>query len=167
MVFGSWSDLAGIVIVGTGAYAGLVFILRIAGKRMLSKMNAFDLVVSVALGSTLASTVLSSDTSLTEGLTAFAVLCLLQYVSTYTSVRLKWFKSLIKADPTLIYHRGVFLDEAMKHERVTPEEVEAAARGAGCAGLAEVASVVLETDGSFSVMTREVEQGDLFTQVRA
>ena len=59
MFFASWTGLLRVLMVGTLAYAAFVFLLRILGKRMLSKMNAFDLVVTVALGSTLA-TVLSS-----------------------------------------------------------------------------------------------------------
>lgn len=167
MWFDSWSDLGRILAVGGAAYIGLVFILRVTGKRTLSKMNAFDLVVTVALGSTLATVILSSQTSLADGLTAFALLCFLQYAATYTSVRWPGFQTLIKAEPALVYHDGGFLSGAMKRERVTRDEVEAAARGAGCAGLDEVHSVVLETDGSFSVITGKAARADLLTQARA
>lgn len=53
MFFDGWSDLLRILVVGSLAYAGLVGFLRVSGKRTLAKMNAFDLVVTVALGSTL------------------------------------------------------------------------------------------------------------------
>jgi len=71
---GVWRTL----VVGTCAYAALVLILRISGKRTLSKMNAFDLVVTVALGSTLATILLSSDVAPAEGVTAFVLLAGLQ-----------------------------------------------------------------------------------------
>ncbi|MGJ3232366.1 MAG: DUF421 domain-containing protein [Oceanicaulis sp.] len=166
MWFDSWSDIGRIVLVGAAAYAGLVVMLRITGKRTLSKMNAFDLVVTVALGSTLATAILSSQTSLADGLTAFALLCFLQYAATYASVRSKRVQGLIKGEPALVFHGGAFLNDAMKRERVTREEVEAAARSSGCAGLDQVHSVVLETDGSFSVITGEAAREDLLTQAR-
>jgi len=152
MFFDSWYDLFRIVIVGALAYAGLVFLLRITGKRTLSKMNAFDLVVTVTFGSTFASALLSNDVSLAEALTAFALLCGLQYVVAALSVRFPKFQSLIKDEPTLLYTRGEFLEPAMRRERVTREEIIAAMRGSGSVSPADVAAVILETDGSFSVI---------------
>ncbi|MFW6412904.1 MAG: DUF421 domain-containing protein [Oceanicaulis sp.] len=152
MWFDGWQDIARVLIVGTAAYVGLVLILRITGKRTLSKMNAFDLVVTVALGSTLASVILSKDVSVSEGLAAFLLLCGLQFVATFAATRSHRFQSLIKADPALVFHQGRFLERAMKRERVTDEEVRAAARDSGHGDLNEVAAVVLETDGSFTVM---------------
>lgn len=64
MFFNAWSDIGRVLVVGGLAYAGLVLLLRLTGKRTLSKMNAFDLVVTVALGSTLATILLSKDVAL-------------------------------------------------------------------------------------------------------
>jgi Ca2+/Na+ antiporter len=108
--------------VGSLAYAALVLILRVTGKRTLSKMNAFDLVVTVALGSTLATVLLSRDVALAEGVTALLLLCLLQYAVTFLSVRSSAFQDFVKARPTLIFHRGRYLEDAMRKERVTREE---------------------------------------------
>ena len=60
MLFDSWAGLGRVVLIGTLAYGALVLLLRISGKRTLSKLNAFDLVVTVALGSTLATVLLSN-----------------------------------------------------------------------------------------------------------
>lgn len=87
MFFDSWQGLGRVVVVGILAYAALVFFLRVSGKRTLTKMNAFDLVVTVALGSTLATVLLSKDVALAEGLIAFAVLIALQFAVTWLSVR--------------------------------------------------------------------------------
>lgn len=152
MFFNSWDALLRVLIVGALAYAALVLILRISGKRTLSKMNAFDFVVTVALGSTLASTILSKDTSLAEGVAALALLIGLQYIITWLSVRTSWFERLVKATPTLIYYQGHFLDEPMKRQRVTTAEVRSAIRKASMAQMDEVEAVVLETDGTFTVL---------------
>ena len=82
MFFDDWGGLVRVAVVGLLAYIGLVLLLRISGKRTLSKMNAFDLVVTVALGSTLATILLSSAVALAEGLLAFVVLISLQFAVT-------------------------------------------------------------------------------------
>jgi uncharacterized membrane protein YcaP (DUF421 family) len=74
MLFDSWAGLGRVLVVGTLAYVALVLLLRISGKRTLTKLNAFDLVVTVALGSTLATVLLSKSVALAEGALA---LCLL------------------------------------------------------------------------------------------
>ena len=152
MFFDGWGDLLRIVVVGSAAYLSLILLLRATGKRTLSKMNAFDFVVTVALGSTLASALLSSEVSLSEGVAAFALLCGLQYAVTWLSVRSAAFQAAIKAEPTLLFYRGGYLDAQLKAERLTHEEVLAALRSQGVGDLADVEAVVLETDGSISVV---------------
>lgn len=142
------------VVVGIIGFAGIVFLLRISGKRTLSKMNMFDFLVTVAFGSTLAAMLTSKGTTLVQGLVAFAVLILLQYVVTALSVRSQRFQSFIKAHPTLLFHDGVFCRGPMKKERVTEPELFAAMRGAGFASIEDVAAMILETDGSISVIGR-------------
>lgn len=155
MFFDSWYGLLRVLVTGTAAYVGLILFVRVSGKRTLAKMNAFDLVVTVALGSTLATIFLSRDVALVEGLAAFFLLILLQYVVAWTSVRWPAFEKAVKSSPTVLVRDGVLLREAMKRQRVSDEEVRAAVRGAGVASLDDVAEVVLETDGSFSVITRD------------
>ena len=152
MFFDSWYDLARILVVGTAAYAGLVLVLRLGGKRTLSKMTAFDLVVTVALGSTLATVLLTRDVSLAEGLAAMALLSLLQFLVAYASLRSRRFRALIKAEPAMLWFRGDFIDSMLRTERITPDDVRAAMRQQGFADMAEVEAVVLETDGSLSVI---------------
>ena len=77
MWFDTWSDVWRTVAVGTAAYVTLVVVLRTSGKRTLAKLNAFDLVVTVAFGSTLATILLTKDVSWAEGTTAFATLAAL------------------------------------------------------------------------------------------
>ncbi|HCX66031.1 MAG TPA: DUF421 domain-containing protein, partial [Rhodobiaceae bacterium] len=137
-------------------YAMLIVFLRISGKRTLSKMNAFDLVVTVALGSTLATVLLSRSVPLAEGVLALALLICLQFVLTWASVRSRRVRDLIKSEPALLVRDGVYLEKAMRKERMTREEVDAALRESGVAALSGAAAVVLETDGSLSV----IESGD-------
>lgn len=152
MFFDGWASLVRTLAVGLLSYLALVAFLRLAGKRILSKMNAFDFVVTVALGSTLATILLSKDVSLAQGAVALMLLIGLQFAATWTSVRVRRVRSVLTGEPTLLLHRGSFLAAAMREARVTEDEVRAAVRGAGLGDLGGVEAVVLETDGSFSVV---------------
>lgn len=151
-LFNGWSSLYRTVLIGVLAYAALVFFLRISGKRTLSKMNAFDLVVTVALGSTLATVLLNKSVALVEGVLAFALLIALQFVVTWSSVRSKKIQKLVKTEPRLLLHHGECLPSAMRQERVTEDEILAAIRAQGIAEVEKVEAVILETDGTFTVL---------------
>jgi uncharacterized membrane protein YcaP (DUF421 family) len=152
--FDDWSALLRTALVGVLAYAALIAFLRLSGKRTLSKLNAFDLVVTVALGSTLATILLSKDVALAQGVLAFALLIGLQFAITWSSLRVRWIRALVTGEPALLLYRGELLPAALRRARVTDAEVRSAVRGAGLAGLADAEAVVLETDGSFSVVRR-------------
>lgn len=154
MFFGDWYGLLRVALVGTAAYFALVLMLRVSGKRTLSKMNAFDLIVTVAFGSTLASVMLSKDVPLAEGALALALLILLQYLITWLSVRSRLVDRVVKSDPVLLLHRGEFLRGPMKRARITEGEILAAIRNRGEPEVEGVEGVVLETDGSISVIPR-------------
>jgi uncharacterized membrane protein YcaP (DUF421 family) len=154
MLFQNWSGIVRTLLVGVMAYAVLVLFLRLSGKRTLAKLNAFDLVVTVALGSTLATILLSESVALAEGLTALALLIFLQYAVAFTSVRSKGFARAVRSEPALLVHKGEPLERALKRERVTVEEVESAVRSSGGQTLGEAKSVVLESDGSLSVILK-------------
>jgi uncharacterized membrane protein YcaP (DUF421 family) len=149
--FESWRGLLRVLLVGTAAYIALIVMLRASGKRTLSKMNAFDLIVTVALGSTLATVLLSRSVPLAEGVLALALLIYLQYAITWASVRSDRVKRLVKSEPTLLVHKGEYLDAALVRQRVTRDEVEAALRQSGQRTMSKGTSVVLETDGSMTV----------------
>lgn len=150
--FNGWENIARTLIVGIFAYAALILTLRISGKRTLSKMNAFDLIVTVALGSTLATILLSKDVALAEGVTAFITLVGLQFLIAWLAVRSGTVRELVKSQPRLLFFRGNFIDSALRSERVTEDEVIAAIRAQGIPRLEQVEAVVLETDGSFTTL---------------
>ena len=152
MFFQGWSGIVRTIIVGTLAYVFLVFALRVSGKRTLAKLNAFDLVVTVAFGSTLASILLSEDVAMAEGMTALVLLIVLQYTVTTLSVRSDRFAHAVRSEPTLLLRDGVSLPDAMRRARVTHAELETVVRTGGQRGLDDIAAVILESDGSFSVI---------------
>jgi uncharacterized membrane protein YcaP (DUF421 family) len=154
MLFQRWGDVGRVLAMSLLVYPTLVLVLRVSGKRTLAKMNAFDLVVTVALGSTLATILLSAEVSLAEGVLALVLLVALQLAVAWVSVRVGWFRRVVKASPALLLHQGALLEDQLRAERVTAGEVRQAARSQGIGGLELVEAVVLETDGSFSVIPR-------------
>lgn len=152
MFFDGLTGLVRVPVIALLAYATAVLVLRIAGKRALAKLNAFDLVVTVALGSTLATVLLSKDVVLAEGALAFAMLALLQWVVARLSIASPAFRQLVRSQPRLMLEDGRFLHRAMHDERVTEGEILAVIRSAGLARIEDVAAVVLETDDSLGAI---------------
>jgi uncharacterized membrane protein YcaP (DUF421 family) len=154
ILFDNFPALLRTAVIGVLAYASLVALLRISGRRTLSKMNAFDFVVTVALGSTLATILLNKNVTLAQGVLAFALLIGMQFAVTWSSVRTRWVRRLVTGEPALLVYQGRVLPAALRSARVTEDEMWAAVRSAGLEALDEVEAMVLETDGSFSVVRR-------------
>ncbi len=155
MWFDSWNDLARVLLVGPAAYCVLLVALRASGKRTLAKLNAFALVVTIALGSTLSSILLGADVSLAEGTAGFAVLVSLQFLLAALTSRVPGARHLVTAQPALLLRDGRPLPDALRGQRVTIDELRQAARSSGQGDLSHIAAIILETDGSLSVITRE------------
>jgi len=154
MIFNGWLPLIKVLFVGIIAYGALILLLRSYGKRTLSRMNAFDFVINVAIGSALATMVLSSDVSFLQGILTFVLLFSLQYFISWLSINSKEIRRFIKGEPRLLYHKGEYLRSAMITERITEEEIMQAVRNKSLGSLSEVEAIVLETDGEFSVIPR-------------
>ncbi len=166
MIFNGWEGVIRTVLMAGMSYGALLFILRLSGKRTLAKLNAFDLVVTVALGSTLATILLSKDVALAEGVTALLSLVGLQFAVAWTSVRFRGVERLVKSEPTLLVFRGQVLDSALRRERVTRDEVLAALRACGMSRLDEAGAVVLETEGELNVLTWDKADGEAVAQLK-
>ena len=115
--FDGWESLIRTAVIGVLAYAAVVVLLRISGKRTLSKLNAFDFVITVALGSTLATVLLNKDVTLAQGVLALALLIAMQYVVTWISVRQKQFRNFVKDEPTLLVYQGKLLRDASESRK--------------------------------------------------
>lgn len=152
MWFESWYRLGALLLAGVVAYTFLVLVLRVSGKRTLAKLNAFDFVVTIALGSVLATVVVSREVPVAEGLTALGLLVLLQLLVALVSTWWPPSRALVTARPTALLVDGRVRQDEMRRCRVTVEEVASAVRGNGSGSLADIDVVVLETDGSMSVI---------------
>ena len=136
--FDDWGTLGRVALLALLAYGILVFMLRVSGKRTLSKMNIFDFVFVVALGSALANTILNPDASLAKGMTAIATLVALQVLLSWLCVLSHRVDGWLNGTPMVVLVRGEFDRAAMRRERVTEEEVRAAVRNRGLASVEAV-----------------------------
>ncbi|HVR78054.1 MAG TPA: YetF domain-containing protein [Acidimicrobiia bacterium] len=166
MFFNDWDSTLRVVVMGTLGYVALIVLLRVSGKRTLSKMNAFDFIITITLGSAFASLMVSKTVTLADGVVALSLLVALQYMMTWIYVRSQWFEQLVTGVPQLLFWRGNYLESILKRERVSKEEVQAAMRNSNVTSY-ETSAAVLKTDGSITVFLVEGEaQSHAMREVR-
>ncbi|XAS65584.1 DUF421 domain-containing protein [Pseudarthrobacter sp. So.54] len=152
MWFDSWAEILRVLIIGSVSYTALVVVLRVSGKRTLGQLNAFDFIVTVAIGSTLATILLSSDVAFFEGLTALALLAGLQFVVAWASAHVPGARAAVTARPVALVISGELRHDQLRRNRLSESEVLQAVRSTGSGDLSDVAAVVLETNGTISVI---------------
>lgn len=140
-----------IALTAISIYAALIIFTRIAGKRSFSKMSSFDFAMTVAVGSLLATTILSSSVSMLEGAIGLAMVYILQ-ISAALMRRFKWFKNMIDNSPLLLMDGQNILHNNLKKARVTEGDLRSKLREANVIELKEVRAVVFETTGDISVL---------------
>src|SRR5947209_4437534 len=131
MFFHGWEPLIRTAIGTSATYLALIVLLRIAGQRTLAKWYAFDLIVTVALGSTFANGVLSKDISILQSIVGFTILVGLQFAIAWTVVRWSPMRVIVNPAPSLVLHLGCFVDDAMRRQRVAEADIRAAVRRQG------------------------------------
>ena len=160
LFFDGWYNLGRATVIALLGFTALIVVLRVSGKRTLSKLNVFDFVFVVAVGSVFAGTMIEKDVTLFEGLAAMTTLVVFQTVLAHIAARSRGFERLLNGKPTLLFSHGEFLRQALRKERITEEEVRAAIREQGVARVEDVDGVVLENDGSLTVVWTSKKPGE-------
>jgi uncharacterized membrane protein YcaP (DUF421 family) len=153
LFFDNWDNLWHIALCAAISYLTLFIFVRISGKRTLSKMNAFDFVVTVTLGSTLSSMILAKVPIL-DGAVALAIIIALQYFLAYGAKKSKVLEDIINDKPTLLFYNGKFLEKAMTREVITEEEIIAEIRKYRLERIDDVRAVVMELNGEITVVKK-------------
>ena len=146
-----WDTLAQGALRAVLAYAAVVVFVRVSGNRTLAKMRAFDFLVTVALGTLLATTIIDTSVPLSRGLTMIGLLILLQWIVARLGVQSRGFDRLVTNQSVVLYANGDHDRAAMRKARITFDEIESAIRQAGVSDRAQVREVRLETSGEMSV----------------
>jgi len=137
-------------------YLYAVLLLRLAGKTTVGTARIFDFVSTVAMGTMIGSTIISSSIALTTGLVGLTALVAFQWCVAYASSRSGRFYRLTTNTPRLLYDGSRFLNENLNDERITRDDVKAKIRQSGHPTLESVAAVVLETTGNVAVISSSV-----------
>jgi len=156
--FKDWKSIGHVVLATIIAFVTLFFFVRISGKRTLAKLNAFDFVVTVALGSTLSYMMLAM-VPLMEGAIVLLLIITLQYIFAWTARSSKKIEKIINAVPSLIFYNGEFIEHSMAKEAITKGEIFAQIRNAGIDRIEEVKAVVMELNGEITVVRKSKGSG--------
>ena len=142
--FSGWDKLGTIAVTALTFYIYVVALVRIFGKRTTNQLNNFDWIITFAIGSIVASGILLEEVTVLDSALA-----------TWTVLRSRFASKMVKSDPTLLLHKGRFIESAMNHTRVSEEEIRAVLRSKGMFSVDEANWVILETNGTFSVMPHD------------
>ena len=151
----SWPQLAEVALAALLAYFAIILIVRVNGSRTTSQLNSFDWIINVMIGSLAASGVRLEDGSILEALAAIVVLSGLQFTLTWVTQRSRAAEKVVKQEPVLLTHKGEFLDEAMSRTRISEDEIMTALRSNGMTSAEDANWVILETNGTLSVIPRQ------------
>jgi uncharacterized membrane protein YcaP (DUF421 family) len=129
----------------------LIFVVtRAVGRRELSSMEPFDMILLVVIGDLVQQGVTQSDYSLTGATTVISTIALLTVVTAWLSFRVKRLRPVLEGEPVVLISDGRILERNLHRERMTIEEVEAEARQQQIGSLDDVRFAVLETNGKIS-----------------
>ena len=155
-LFGGWGSMVGALVEAVVFYLYAILLLRLAGKTTVGTARIFDFVSTVAMGTMIGSTIISKSIALATGLAGLTALVALQWAVAYASSRSALFYRITTNTPRLLYDGSRFLEENLRAERMTREDVLAKVREGGHPNLASVAAVVLETTGNVAVIGSSV-----------
>src|SRR5919202_331993 len=140
------------IVVRAVAIFGFIFLVtRIIGKRELSSLEPFDLILLIVLGDAVQQGLTQDDYSVTGAIIAVSTLALLQVFTSYLSFRVQFLRTVLEGEPVVIVQDGKPIEKNLRRERLTLEEIAAEARQtAQIESLDKVQWAVLETNGSIS-----------------
>ncbi|MFD1030567.1 DUF421 domain-containing protein [Metaplanococcus flavidus] len=154
LLFDGWKSLVRIVIMAILIYGYLILIMRLSGKRTMLQYNMFDVIISVAYGSTIATILVTDKISFADGAVVLGMLTLIQLFIAVMEMKSKKFGAIINPTPTFLYVNGEYCEEVMDKERVLKSEIRNAVRQQGIGSMEKIEVIVLEGNGKLSIITK-------------
>jgi uncharacterized membrane protein YcaP (DUF421 family) len=143
-----------IVLRALALYVFIVLVMRVIGRRELSSMTPFDLVLVIILGDAVQQGLTQDDYSVTGAVLAVSTIATLQVFTSYLSFRSKQARRVLEGDPVVIVERGEIVRENLKRERMTQDEVAEEMRQQQISSFDEVEWAILESNGSISFIKK-------------
>lgn len=148
----SWTAIAGVGLSALGIYVALIVLTRLGGLRSFSKMSSFDFAMTVAVGSVIASTVLTDSPPLLQAVAALTAIYVLQIGAAILRKKAGWFEHLVDNDPLVLMTRDGMIRANMRRAQVTENDIWAKLREANVIRIDEVRAVIMESTGDISVL---------------
>lgn len=143
-----------IVVRAFFAFVFIVVVTRLIGRRELSSLQPFDLILLIVLGDLIQQGVTQSDYSFTGLVLAAGTFALLTVAVSYLVFRVRWTRPLFEAEPLVLVENGQVIERNLRRERMTADEVAAEARLNQIASLSDIRWAVLESNGQISFIKR-------------
>jgi uncharacterized membrane protein YcaP (DUF421 family) len=146
-----------IVIRAAVIFVFVYLLTRLLGRRELSSLEPFDLILLVVLGDLVQQGVTQNDESLTGAILAISTIGLLTVALSYLSYRFKTMRPILNGEPIVLVEDGEVIEDNLRRQRLTKEEIGAEARLEGISSIEEVRWAILETNGRISFVTKSDE----------
>lgn len=148
----TWTEALMVLFSTIGIYIALIVFTRLAGLRSFSKLSSFDFAITIAVGSVVATTILTKNPPLLQATIGLGLLYFLRNAIAKLRGISPFISKLVDNQPILLMKGSVMLEENLKVTKVTPDELKAKLREANVIDLNQVKAVVLETTGDISVL---------------
>ena len=135
-------------------YIFLLIAFRFSGKRQVGQLTPFDLIVILIISNVLQDAVIGKDASIGGGMIGAATILVLNFLLVEVTYRYKKARRLLENSPTLLVHDGKVIEENMRRERITHDELHAALRRNGLVEVTQARFAVLEEGGGISVVSK-------------
>ncbi|HEY2353381.1 MAG TPA: YetF domain-containing protein [Gaiellaceae bacterium] len=143
-----------IVLRGIFVFFALYVLMRVIGRRELSKLEPFDLILLIILGDAVQQGLTQDDYSLTGSMLAIVTIAVLQVAVSFLNYRFPRLRPVLNGEPVVVVQDGKPIDRNLKRERLTLDDIAESARMQGIGSLDEVAWGVLETSGTISFIKK-------------
>ena len=139
-----------LVIRATVVFFFIFLVTRIVGRRQLSDLEAFDLILLVVLGDLVQQGITPSDQSVTGTLIVISTIALLSVGVSWISFRSRPLRRLTEGEPIVLVQDGRPIERNLRRERITIEDVQQEARQSQITSIADLRWAILENDGKIS-----------------
>ena len=144
-----------LVIRATVVFFFIFFMTRVVGRRQLSDLEPFDLILLVVLGDLVQQGITQSDESVTGTLTVISTIALLSVAVSWVSFRVKRVRLITEGEPIVLVQDGRPIERNLRRERITIEDVEEQLRESQLSSVSELRWAILENDGKISCIPRD------------
>ena len=130
-------------------------LMRVLGRRELSSLEPFDLILLVVLGDSIQQGLTQDDYSVTGAMIVISTIASLQVLTSFLNFRIPWVRRVLDGDPIILVQDGKVIDKTLRRERITIEEVAEQARGQQIASIEDVKWAVFEPSGQISFIPKQ------------